>query len=144
MTGDDHRGEGQQQVPADVQGGGVRAERIVGRAGGGPPRVGAGEHAVWRGRHRGNVLGGVPGGAQQPDRGRELRAVGVLVDPPVPRVHGPVIMNAHRGEQRCVDRVIGVLTVTSFGVSWKAKTSSIWKPYSVQLTGQVIVAGGAR
>ena len=85
-----------------------------------------------------------PGGAQQPDRGPELRTVSVPVDPPVPRVHGPVIMNAHRGEQRCVDRVIGVLTVTSFGVSWKAKTSSIWKPYSVQLTGQVIVAGGAR
>ena len=50
-----------------------------------------------------------PGGAQQPDRGPELRTVSVPVDPPVPRVHGPVIMNARRGEQRRVDRVIGVM-----------------------------------
>ena len=39
MTGHDHRGEGQQQVPADVQGAGVGAERIVGGAGDAPPRV---------------------------------------------------------------------------------------------------------
>ncbi len=61
VAGQDHRGDGQQEVPADVRGVGVRAERIVGGAVGSPPGVGADEHVVRRGGHRGNVLGGISG-----------------------------------------------------------------------------------
>ena len=46
-------------------------------------------------------------GPQQPDRGAEFRPVGIAVDPAVPHVGGPVVVNPRRREQRGVHRVIG-------------------------------------
>jgi hypothetical protein len=84
VTGDDHRGEGQQERAAGVQGAGIGAERIIGGAVRAPPRVGAREHVARRGRHGGNVLRGTPRRAQQPDRRAEFRPVSVTIDPLVP------------------------------------------------------------
>lgn len=79
MTGHDQGGEPEQRCAAGVQLAGVGAERVLGRTEGGPPGVSAHHQVADGGGYGGDVLGGVAGGAQQADRGRELQAVGVAV-----------------------------------------------------------------
>ena len=61
------------------------------------------------GRDRRDVLGGVPRSPQQPDRRTELEPLGVPVEPAVPHVGRPVIVDPGRREQRGIDRVVGVV-----------------------------------
>ena len=50
-----------------------------------------------------------PGVRSNRTEGAEFGPVRVTVDPAVPDVHGPVIVNPRRREQRGVDRVIGMM-----------------------------------
>ena len=109
VTGHDHRGEGKQEFPAGVQRASVGAERIVGGPVRAPPHMSARNDVARRGHDRGNVLSGVPRRAQQPDRRPEFGPVRVAVEPAVPQVHGPVVVDPRRREQRGVDRVIGMM-----------------------------------
>src|SRR5215472_6685014 len=109
VTGNDHGSDLEDPGAAAGERSRVWAERVVRRAGRGPPRVGADVGPVGGGGHGADVLLGVARRGDQPDRWAQLGALGFAVDPQVPVVSRPVVVHAGIGEQRGVDRVIGMM-----------------------------------
>ena len=109
VPGDDDLRHAQDPLPAGPQHLAVRRERVVGPPLGAPPGVRAHVDAVRGRRQRADVLGGVPGGADQLDRRAQLGPLGVPVGPLVVQVDGPVVVDPGRREQRGVDRVVRVV-----------------------------------
>src|SRR6266581_1314294 len=89
VTGNDHGGDFEYPLAAAGQHRLVRAERVHGRSLGAPPGMRAHAGAVRGGCHRADVLVGMAGGGDQPDRRAQLGAFRVPGDPQVAVVDGP-------------------------------------------------------
>src|SRR6266699_5863312 len=93
VTGDDHGGDVEYPLAAPCQHGLVRAERVHRRPLGAPPGMCADVDAVRGGCHRADVLVGMPGGGDQPDRRAQFGAFRVPGDPQVALVDGPEVVD---------------------------------------------------
>ncbi len=82
------------------------SERVVRRTLRAPPGMGAHVHAVGGRGDRADVLIGVSGGGDQPDRRTQLGTLGIPGDPQVAVVDRPEVMDPGGGEERRVDRVV--------------------------------------
>src|SRR5438445_8441976 len=109
MTRDDQLGDLQHTRPVAMEGGPVRRQRVLRRAGCQPPEVRERHRAAAGRNQRGDVLWRVPGGFDQANRWAERKPFRWTSLPDIALVDRPDVVKAGLGKERRVERVVWVM-----------------------------------
>src|SRR5438067_8832398 len=106
MTRDDELGDLQHTRPVAMEGGRVRRQRVLRRAGCQPPQVRERHRAAAGRNQRGDVFWRVPRSFDQTDRWAEGKLFRWTSLPDIALVDRPVVVKAGLGKERRVERVV--------------------------------------